>query len=498
MPPGGHQSHLSAPDLAAELRDARGRSTRCGRTSDRLRTVFSWSYRQLPAAASQLFRLLGSCPARSVSTFAASALLDLPQRQTRALLDQLIRMHLLNEYAPGRYQMHDLLRAYAAEQMAGDGGEAERRAAVERVLDYYLSTAHAAALHVYPHRPKLPPSPSATRFDGETITDYRQAMEWYKAEQSNLLLTITYAGTHGWDEYTWRMSWILTNFFRIQGQWQDQKVNNRLALDAARRLGDVDAEALCLNNLAIASTRLGEYDEGIQLSQQAFELLRHGDNLDGRADALDIIGWTHGLAGRYREAIDYRLQAVEYYRSGGNLVGQAVALNGLGWSHIKLGQFAEALGYSQQALELHRATHNHDGRARTLDTLGYAHTGLGQFSEAIVHYEQALELHVRTGNRYYEADTYQHLGATRDAMGDRKEARRNWRKALRSSRHCAPGRRTGAGTARRRVTRDFGLRFAAEVRRRRWSRPGPSGEPPRPRVRPQSPGLAGGPKMMPP
>lgn len=48
---------------------------------------------------------------------------------------------------PGRYAFHGLLRAYAAEQAAGRPDE--ERAAIRRLLDHYLHTAHAAHLVLY-------------------------------------------------------------------------------------------------------------------------------------------------------------------------------------------------------------------------------------------------------------------------------------------------------------------------------------------------------------
>ncbi|MEH1128425.1 hypothetical protein [Micromonospora sp. CPCC 206061] len=54
----------------------------------------------------------------------------------RELLTELVRIHMLVEHAPGRYALHDLLRAYATEQAARwDSGD-QRRAAVRRVLDH--------------------------------------------------------------------------------------------------------------------------------------------------------------------------------------------------------------------------------------------------------------------------------------------------------------------------------------------------------------------------
>ena len=46
-----------------------------------------------------------------------------PVEQARRLLDTLARAHLIQPYGPGRYGLHDLLRAYARELAAPDSEE---------------------------------------------------------------------------------------------------------------------------------------------------------------------------------------------------------------------------------------------------------------------------------------------------------------------------------------------------------------------------------------
>ena len=70
-----------------------------------------------------------------------------------ALLAELTRAHLLTEHAPGRYAFHDLLRAYAAELARAHDDQDAQDAAVGRVLDHYLHTAHRAATVMEPFRP---------------------------------------------------------------------------------------------------------------------------------------------------------------------------------------------------------------------------------------------------------------------------------------------------------------------------------------------------------
>jgi hypothetical protein len=80
-----------------------------------VRSVFSWSYRHLGAPAARAFRLAGLHPGPDLDSYAAAALTGSTVEQADRVLDVLARAHLILAARPGRYGMHDLLRAYALE-----------------------------------------------------------------------------------------------------------------------------------------------------------------------------------------------------------------------------------------------------------------------------------------------------------------------------------------------------------------------------------------------
>lgn len=77
--------------------------------------------------------------------------------QVARKLGLLARAHLLQPARPGRFGMHDLLRAYAYRLARTHDSEADRQVALTRLFDHYLSTAAAAMDALYPaerhHRP---------------------------------------------------------------------------------------------------------------------------------------------------------------------------------------------------------------------------------------------------------------------------------------------------------------------------------------------------------
>ncbi|MDV7215692.1 ATP-binding protein [Streptomyces prunicolor] len=136
-------------DLIADLRDESGlwdalSVTGEGETeeADAVRTVFAWSYRTLTPQNARMFRLLGLHPGPEFRVEAAAALAATTTVRARRHLDSLAAAHLLEECGHDRYQFHDLLRAYAVDQTQREESPENRRAALERVLGWYLRQGH--------------------------------------------------------------------------------------------------------------------------------------------------------------------------------------------------------------------------------------------------------------------------------------------------------------------------------------------------------------------
>jgi tetratricopeptide (TPR) repeat protein len=426
------QSHLPLHTLASELRGAGARldTLTTDDPATEVRAVFSWSYHALTAEAARLFRLLGLQPGPDISVAAAASLAALSLSRARALLVDLAEAHLIVEPAPGRYTLHDLLRAYATEQANATDTDHERHAATYRMLDHYLHTAHTAARLLGPHRDPLtltPPQPGSTP---EHPADHQQALAWFAAEHPVLLAAVNHAAATGFDTHTWQLAWTLTDFLNRRGHWHDWAATQQAAVTAAGQLADPAVQAGAYRLLALSYIRLGRLDDAHTQLRHAIDLCRQAGDLAGQAHTHLNLGEVRERQGRHREALDHARQALELYRATGHQRGQAMALSDLGWSHALLGEHQQALTCCQEALTLHQELDDRHGQAATWDSLGYAHHHLGQHTQAIACYQQALDLFRDLGNRYHEAATLTHLGDTHHAIGDPAAARDAWQQAL--------------------------------------------------------------------
>lgn len=415
--------------LAAELRAARGgldEFAGADRATD-ARAVFSWSYRQLDPAAGTLFRLLGLHPGPDIATAAAAALCGRPQRETRPLLAELCRGHLLTEHVPGRYTCHDLLRAYATELTHNVDTDAERRGALARVVGYYAHSADAADQILNPYRDNPAPLPALPDgVDPARLDDRTQALAWFRAEYPVLLAVIRQAS--GFDDHLCPFAWILSRFFGYQGHWHDSITVLGIASAAARRLADPHLMAVAHRSLGNAHVRSGNFTDAETYLGRALKAYA-GDPV-GEAHTQRSLCWLRDRQGRHEESLEHARRALELFEAAGHRPGQARALNAVGWSHAVLGRYADAVAYCDRALALQRELGDRLGQAETGDSLGYALHRLGEHTRAIESYRATIDLYREFDDRYNEADTMVSLADVHRAAGDLDAARVMWQGAL--------------------------------------------------------------------
>ncbi|BEL07542.1 BTAD domain-containing putative transcriptional regulator [Actinoplanes sichuanensis] len=445
------RSGAALGDLAAELAGSRLDGLDGDDETDP-RTVFSWSYRSLSPAAARLFRLLGANPGPDLSAAAAASLAAVSTSTADAsattatsataaavsadaatasggdhvgdALAELVRASLISEHRPGRFVMHDLLRAYAADLLS----ETERGPAVRRLLDHLLHTARTAALNLDPKRRPLTIPPPAAGVRPEPLSGEAEALRWFTAEHAVLMAALRQAADL--DDYGWQLPWALDDFLDRQGHWDDWAAAERIAVTAAGRRGEARAEARAHQSLARGFVQVGRYDEAEPHYAEAVRLYERLDDPGGRANILFGIAWMRDQQGRNADCQELVRQARPLYRAAGDVVGEARALSALGWSLGRDGHHDLTLRYCREALALHDELGDRHGQAATWDSIGWAHHHLGDHDLAVAAYQRSLDLYRSAGDLANEADIREHLGDTYAAAGDTVAAAGQWRQAL--------------------------------------------------------------------
>ncbi|HEV2376606.1 MAG TPA: BTAD domain-containing putative transcriptional regulator [Streptosporangiaceae bacterium] len=426
------RSGLPLAALAAELRETQPPldALATGDAATDVRTVFSWSCQHLGTPAARMFALLGLHPGPDVSVPAAASLAGLPPGQARQAMADLASASLATEHAPGRYTLHDLLRAYAAEQ-AATLPERQRRVATHRMLDHYLHTANLASSLMHSHCNPLTLEPPQPGVLPEKLAGPPQAMDWFRAEHQVLLaVTSRAAALGGFATHAWQLPCAMATFLNWGGYWRQLAATQESALAAASGAGDRTGQAEAHRFLGMAQVRLGAFAKSSHHLRAALELGCQGGSNLFRARVHADLSWARGLQGRDREALGHAEQSVRLYCAAGDQPGEAMALNLVGWYCARLGRYRETLRHCGQALALHRELGDRLGKATTLDSLGYAYHHLGDHAEAIICYEKAIEAFGGVADLHMRAESLTHLGDAHQAGGDTSAARHAWRQAL--------------------------------------------------------------------
>ncbi|WP_370367912.1 BTAD domain-containing putative transcriptional regulator [Catenulispora sp. GP43] len=397
-----------------------------------VRTVLSWSYRQLSPEAARLYRLLALHPGPDLSTAAAASLAGLPLADAQATLAELVSMNMAAVDAGGRYGRHGLLEAFATERLAAEEDEGERDAAYRRLVDHYLRAAVSASVYgstvALPSPAELPPARPGTVFT--PITDTAGGVAWFDSEREVLSVLVPAVAAAGLDAELWQLACALSTGLARMGRLQEDVANARLALEAARRLADPVAEAHVHRMFGRDLPRLGDPEGGLRHLGRALELYCAAGHMEGIAETKRTVANVRVVQGDLAAAVPLLQEYLAHAEAADDRHGQAMALNALGWSYAHLGRLPEALASCRKALKLKVATGRLDHIGMLWDSLALVHHRLGDLDEAQTCYHRAIEACLAEGDTTQAALSSMRLGDALRDRGDHATARRNWREAL--------------------------------------------------------------------
>ena len=437
---------LSLAGLASELADQRERLDLLDAAGDRLtavRAVFSWSVRHLDDTAARAFRLLGLHPGADVDAYAVAALTETTLRQARGLLDRLARAHLIQPAGTGRYRMHDLLRAYAADQAAGSGSEPERAAALTRLFDHYLATAAAAAAALFPADPDQPARPRPAG-PVPPVTSPAAALAWLDAQRATLVAVAAHAADHGWPGHAIGLAATIFRYLDV-GHFTDAAAMHDHARRAAARAGDRAAEAAALTMLGAADAARGRLHQASGHLEQALALCRADGDRIGEARALGNLGMADYCHGRYQQSARRHLTALAIYLEAGDRAGEARELHRLAILDLRQGRYEQAAGRLRRSLALFRDAGLRSGEAHVLRNLGELELRQGRYAQAAGHLQRSAGLGRETGSRLCQAQALACLGLSELRQGHRRQAIGHLRQSL--ALHSQAGNPSGQAEA---------------------------------------------------
>lgn len=375
-----------------------------------------------------------------------------------ALLAALVSKSLIRRTGSGRYDLHELVRQFAATKLASD--PTDQTATRDRHSDYYLAFVRKQEDRLCSHQQK----DALAELNAE-IDNIRLAIDWAIDQQQISRLS--------------NISFALLYFYEIRGLDQEGETVFRHAaemlqarqetdalverarqiafcdmqtnhgyfaiglgktaeacamlcqcIEQLRSLGEQTVLRYALRYCGLALTALNRLDEADSCQQASLEL----SLAEARSWEIGItnfyLGYNALLRDAFTDSQHYLNQGLEIGRSLGDPRLIAVNQAYLSYVYLSRNQPAEAQKPLQEALRLTQDTGDRDVIAIVLALLGRVAQARGEPAEARRLFEESIELSVELGNTTTLSSAYVRLGEHILAIGDLREAENTFHKAI--------------------------------------------------------------------
>jgi tetratricopeptide (TPR) repeat protein len=231
-------------------------------------------------------------------------------------------------------------------------------------------------------------------------------LAWIDTEGANVLATIRYAESSGALEHAWRTGLAVAPCFFQRGRADELDEALELALRAAVRDSDAEAESRVL----LSTGSLGRYrvgaEESLRTLQEARDKLPENADLTLRARLLASIGYSQARLRPDEEALAVLDDALDASRQAGDRSITARVLAYLGVAYSDRLEFAQALTSYQESL----AQGDPGVQPEVLNGIGECLLELDRMDEAITALTTARDLGIERGADYSLIYTYSFLG----------------------------------------------------------------------------------------
>jgi predicted ATPase/DNA-binding SARP family transcriptional activator/Tfp pilus assembly protein PilF len=448
---------LSCEEIAREIEHSLNflsTSTRGSPARHRsIRAVFDHSWQLLSQTEMEVFERLSVCRGgfdREAALEVAGA--DLP------VLVSLVDKSLLHRDASGRYQVHDLLRQYAAERL--DQVPEECGQTRDRHCSYF-------ATYLQQREAQLRGAGQKRAVDeiGAQIENVRAAWHW--ATEQHKVAEMA------------RAAWSLSRFYRLRNL-HDQgyeafgravaalTLESRAACGHKPRIvatlgmllafqgycaaflylgGETEAlfhqslrvlrplgwgkELALATALAVDSGVLEDPAEAILAVRESLDVFTQLQDQWGVATCFLLLGAQAALVGEIGEAKQHLRESLDISTTMSDLSGMASALSELGAiAQHQEGDRRAAKGFYEQALALHQQLGDRWGEQLMQDFAGYVARELGEYEEAERLHQQSLAISEEIGDPLGMAGSLDNLGLVALDTKDLEAAERLFREAL--------------------------------------------------------------------
>lgn len=405
-----------------------------------MRACLATTWRQLSEAERRIVREL-SVFRGGFSMEAGQAVVGLEGRDLLRLRDRA----LVTTGGEQRYVLHELVRQYAAKQLAAWPEEEEETR--RRHAEYFARLMHSNESELYK-------SPEARAVLGLDLANVRLAWAWMIAHRAYTLLGIAQQGLGIWYELSgpyreWEevfgaaersvraglaepanpqpdvrevLGTLLVNRTRALGLLGNLDVAGTMldeAQELARAAGAQGLEAVVAFNRLQPLLRRGNFRAAQEAGEDALARARAVDLPRLQALTLVYLADFAKELGAFTQAEAFLDRASRTFRDLHDQQGDARVANNRGRIELERGRYDEVYAHANQALHSARALGYRAGEMFALLTLGRINDdGYGRSLDAKVHLTQSLQIAQELGDRYSGASIHTALGRNALSRGD--------------------------------------------------------------------------------
>jgi len=417
---------LSCQEIAAEIERSLDFLTNSLRNIPErqrsLRAIFEQSWQRLREAEqvvlSRLSIFSGGCRREAAEAVAGATL---------PVLSALVDKALVQRSPGGRYELHELVRQFAAEQLRGQ--PADRAETESRYRAYYAGFLGERLDDLKGGRQKEAIVEIAAEVDNVRAV-------WSQATATGDIQTLEQSATCLWLFYDIRET-------IVEAEMSFQRAAAALTgttadpLSEVERLAQTEAKGKLAGFLLAAQgyfcAQRGRSAEGQALLEQGLALLRQPKRRDRPKEAFVLLhlGLAPLLQGHYEEAQQLGRESLTLFTTLDDHWGMAQSCHLLAHAALEQGQLAQAEWRLQESLRLCRKVGDRRLEAFNLQNLGILAVRRGAYVQAQQYRDEAIAISREFDDRFGLADTMLELGCLLAlAQGDYQGARQAIQESL--------------------------------------------------------------------
>lgn len=391
------RQHWRVARMVEQLRDEGRRLDELDLGSASVRATLAICYASLSEDARRLFRVLSALGTCDFASWVCAPLLDSDIDQAEDLLHQLVQSHLVETTVLAddsiRYHLHDMVRIYALERLAGEETSESRVGSVGRLLRCWLFLATSAHRRIYggdygilhgsAELWQLPAGAVAVLLDDPAA--------WFRNERTSLIAAIFQACQLNLDELCWDLASSSATLFESGFYSADWRESHTSALDVVRRAGNKRGEAAlhCSLGMLELSVRL---ERACEHFRTALAIFREISDPQGTALAVAGLAFVSRMRGDYKEALETYAEALTGFRAVGDLASQAHTLKTMAQIYADWVDYDQAELLLQDAAAICEDLHSPRLTAQVEHQAAELYLRKGQLERAVHAFRSVLDL----------------------------------------------------------------------------------------------------------